>query len=123
MTKDEYFKFQDEFFEEIKKLTVKKNQDYTGLDPSPFSNFMACEKLGVASSLQGLMVRMLDKFARLNSFAQKGFLEVSNESVKDTLMDLANYCCLTAGLIEDDRRNVAVKIPDKVEVEIATPNG
>ena len=42
----------------------------------------------------GILVRMSDKLSRLGSFTQKGFLAVNDESVEDTLLDLANYSLL-----------------------------
>lgn len=102
MTKVEYLKFHSDFCDQMKAITKTKNADYTGLSNDPFFNFRSCEKLQVASSMQGFMVRMLDKFARLNSFAQKGFLEVKEESVFDTLLDISNYAILMSGFIKSE---------------------
>lgn len=95
------------------EITAKKNADYTGNTVDPFFNFRSCEALNIASSLQGLQVRMLDKMARLNSFSQKGFLEVKDESVIDTLLDLANYAILTAGFIKSETdKDFLDKLPE-----------
>lgn len=48
----------------------------------------------------GFLTRMSDKFSRLGSFINKGELLVLDESVEDTLVDLANYCALFAGYLE-----------------------
>lgn len=37
---------------------------------------------------------------RVASFAENGDLQVKDESVLDTLQDLANYSCLLAGYIK-----------------------
>jgi hypothetical protein len=46
---------------------------------------------------------MVDKLARINSFSQKGELQVKDESVEDTLLDLANYAILLAGYIRSKK--------------------
>ena len=46
---------------------------------------------------------MFDKMKRISSFVHQGELQVKDESVKDTLQDLANYCCLMAGYIESQK--------------------
>ena len=46
---------------------------------------------------------MMDKMMRINSFVQKGVLEVKDESVDDTLSDLSNYSVLLAGYIKSKR--------------------
>jgi hypothetical protein len=48
----------------------------------------------------GFLTRMSDKMARINSFRENGKLLVANESVEDTLTDLANYSCLLAGYLK-----------------------
>lgn len=102
MTKEQYLKYHQDMCQKMIEITVKKNADYTGVGDDPFHNFRSCELLNVASALQGLQIRMLDKMARLNSFAQKGFLEVKDESVFDTLLDLANYAILTSAFIKSE---------------------
>lgn len=50
---------------------------------------------------------MMDKMQRINSYAQQGKLEVADEKVEDTLMDLANYCILMSAYINrEDARPV-----------------
>ena len=69
------------------EITTKKNNDYGGAS-DPFKNFRAFEELGI-------LVRMSDKFARLRTaLVEKRELQVSDESVEDTALDLANYALL-----------------------------
>jgi len=100
MNKEEYFKFQEEYFNKIKELTKTKNADYSGEGTNPFKNFEHVGTYDPSWVLIGFITRMSDKFARIASFIQKGKLEVKNESVIDSLMDLSNYACLMAGYIE-----------------------
>jgi hypothetical protein len=102
MTKQEYFDFAQKFFGECIEISRKKNADYTGGNDNPFSNFTSVENLGIKTE-QGFLTRMMDKMARVGSFASKGELQVKDESVIDTLRDLANYSCLLAGYIQSKK--------------------
>jgi hypothetical protein len=104
MTKEEYLAFHKAACERMIETTRRKNSDYTGISNDPFANFKAVEQQGVCSTETGFRVRMTDKIMRLDSFIQKGVLEVQDETVNDTLLDLANYCILLAGYIESKRQ-------------------
>lgn len=103
MNKAEYIEFHRQACEKMMAITKAKNADYTGVGDDPFANFTRVEALGVTDTTRGFLVRMLDKMCRITSFAQKGILEVKDESVEDTLFDLANYCILLAGYIKSRR--------------------
>lgn len=100
MTKKEYLKFHEDTCKRLVEITRAKNSDYTGISDDPFANFRRCEQLDICSTEQGFMTRMTDKLARINSYCQKGQLQVKDESVLDTLLDLANYSILMAGFIK-----------------------
>ena len=100
-----YMQLHSDLCDKMKAITKAKNSDYTGLGDDPFANFRIVEKVGICSVEQGFLTRMSDKMARINSFAQKGTLEVKDESVEDTLLDLANYCLLFYGYIQDKKEN------------------
>lgn len=99
MNKTEYFEFAEHFFGECLEISRKKNADYTGGNDNPFANFEAVEVLGISAE-QGFLTRMMDKMKRIASFVEQGELQVKDESVLDTLQDLANYSCLLAGYIQ-----------------------
>ena len=99
MTKKDYFEFAKHFFGQCLEISRKKNADYTGGNDDPFSNFKAVEVLGISAE-QGFLTRMMDKMKRISSFVEQGELQVKDESVLDTLQDLANYSCLLAGYIQ-----------------------
>lgn len=103
MTKAEYMEFHRACCEKMIAVTAKKNHDYSGGDPDPFFNFTRVEMIGIASTEQGFLTRMFDKFARITTFVNRGVLQVSDESVEDTLIDLANYSILLAGYIKAKR--------------------
>jgi hypothetical protein len=99
MDKQQYFEFAKTFFNDCIEISRKKNADYTGGNSNPFSNFTSVENLGIKTE-QGFLTRMMDKMARIGSYVSKGELQVKDESVIDTLRDLANYSCLLAGYIK-----------------------
>jgi len=103
MTKEQYLVFFKETTQKMLAITTAKNQDYTGGDSNPFANFTATERLGVTSTERGFLTRMLDKIMRINAYIANGNLMVKDESVEDTLLDLANYSILLAGYIKSQK--------------------
>lgn len=106
MTREEYIRFHEEACRRMVEITKKKNADYTGGSDDPFNNFRHIGNLvqGMPSVCEiGFLTRMSDKFSRIGSFISKGRLEVADESVDDTLLDLANYCILMLGFITEKR--------------------
>jgi len=89
--------------EKMHDILKRKNADYSGTNPDPFFNFTKVEILGIASTEQGFLTRMNDKFSRVITFVQKGSLQVADETVEDTLIDLANYSLLMAAYLREKR--------------------
>lgn len=119
MTKEEFMRFHMEFCTDMMNITKAKNADYTGNSPDPFANFTRVEAIGIASTEVGFLTRMMDKLCRINSYVQKNQLLVKDESVSDTLKDLANYCILFAGYIESKRPKQAGELkPKKITVPL-----
>lgn len=77
-----------------------KNRDYAR-KADPFSNFRACEAAGI-SATDGVLTRMSDKWERLVNLIRKEregeTFGVFDESIEDTLLDLANYAVILACL-------------------------
>lgn len=116
MKRDEYFAFHRHMCDKMIDITAKKNADYTGDTDDPFANFTLVEKLGACSVTQGFITRMCDKLSRITSLtAGKRNAAVVDESVEDTLLDLANYCILMAGYMrgsfQDCRESSEVEVP------------
>jgi len=82
------------------KLHSRKNHDYAG-EGNPLRNFYKCKEQGL-EPWRGVMVRLSDKWSRLESFCRQGKLEVKDESVVDTLMDNAVYSLLAILLFEEE---------------------
>jgi hypothetical protein len=104
MTRTELFEFQKKTFDEILELTKKKNADYSGKGDDAFKNFNLVQSFGCVTTEQGFFTRMVDKFSRISSFIENGELMVKDESVTDTLQDLANYSILFMAYLEGKRR-------------------
>lgn len=92
----------------LHEIVKAKNADYTGESQDPFFNFNMVEKLGISTTETGILTRMLDKFARITSFVKKGVLKVKDETVEDTLLDLANYCIIMAAYIKSKKEKEEV---------------
>lgn len=105
MTKQEYMDFHEDFCARMMEITKRKNADYSGAGNDPFNNFRHIGNLVSTKDLDvvavGYLTRMSDKFSRLGSFISNGELQVKEESVEDTLLDLANYCALFAGYLRE----------------------
>ena len=71
------------------ELFKKKNSDYG----DAFANY------GVV----GVLVRMGDKIARLQSISTKCVSLVNTESLRDTLIDLHNYSAMAIMLLDQDK--------------------
>ena len=78
--------------EELYETAKKKNNDYTG-GAGAFVNFELGEKIGIGPTAEGILWRMTDKLARVIALT-KVDAQVKNESVQDTLKDLANYAII-----------------------------
>lgn len=69
----------------INDLYIKKNHDYGNSFTETY------RKLGIISAV----TRMLDKMNRIVSLVTKTEQKVNDESLRDTLIDLANYAVMT----------------------------
>lgn len=98
MNTDQFLKRFKEYTDRMNEILVKKNTDYAGSKVSPFGNFELIAKVtDLDSTIDiGFLTRMSDKLSRLGSFVKNGTLAVKDESVKDTLIDLANYSLIYA---------------------------
>lgn len=85
--------------EQMRAMHCKKGADY-GTNADIFANVRASEQFGIPA-WQGAVLRANDKMARLKTFCQKGKLE--NESVQDSLLDLANYAVIALVLFNELR--------------------
>lgn len=106
MNREDFIELHGDLCNRIKVTTAAKNADYTGAGDDPFANFNTVELIGICSAEQGILTRMTDKLTRISTFVKKGVLQVKDESIEDTLLDLANYSILLACYIIDKKEKV-----------------
>jgi hypothetical protein len=100
--KEWWFTYQAQIFNDIRSLTKKKNDDYTGgaSTSNPFANFDEAEDFGV-DPLLGLSLRMGDKMQRLKSYCNEGLsLETEGDTLADIFKDLIGYSSIALGMLE-----------------------
>jgi len=88
-----------EIIEEMKQIHSAKNQDYAK-ESDPLDNLKQCQKIGIAPHI-GCFIRMQDKFSRLMNLIGGKEAQVKDESISDTLTDLAVYSVLCRVLWEE----------------------
>ena len=98
----------------IAELHDKKQHDY-GADEDIFANFRLSELSGVPA-WQGSVIRMGDKYSRISNFIKKGEFKFKEESIKDTLMDMAVYSLITMILFEEAEGDEAEAYGGREEV-------
>ena len=90
-------KMHKELCDELNKVYEKKNHDYGDSFGQTFN------KLGIISAV----TRITDKYNRLVSLCTKSEEErkVKDESIEDTLLDMANYCMMTVIELRKNKSN------------------
>lgn len=93
--------------EELNRIYEKKNHDY---GDSFHQTFL---EEGMAMP----RIRLSDKLSRFKALTKAGVQEVNDESIRDTLLDLANYALMTAmelteyqELYADDKLVEAIRV-------------
>lgn len=83
----------EEICKELNEIYIKKNSDYGDSFTETY------KKLGIISAV----TRISDKTNRLQNLCiDKTLLQVKDESIRDTLVDLANYAILTLMEMEEE---------------------
>lgn len=122
MTRQQFLEFQRNMFDQMHEVTKRKNADYTGGGEDAFANFTRVEAMGIATTEQGFLVRMNDKMSRIASFVKNGQLQVKDESVTDTLLDLANYSILMMGYLHGKKSSWSPEGSSQQEAVVDTIN-
>ena len=73
MNREELLKHHAQICNRALEIMQEKNHDYAGKGgEQPFANFERCESMGVCSTEQGFLVRVIDKVSRLATFVEAG---------------------------------------------------
>lgn len=79
-----------EFCEKAIEVKKKKGHDYGDVFEKTYGDY------GLLSPI----MRFRDKMGRIETLMKVKSNQVSDESIKDTILDLGNYCFMTAALME-----------------------
>jgi hypothetical protein len=86
-------KHASEVIKKMKSIMGNKSHDYSE-DKDILSNFKMTDVLFGVPAYTGVLIRMSDKVSRIQNITAKGSNKVKDESMQDTLLDLANYSLL-----------------------------
>ena len=93
----------DDMLDELKMLHDAKSHDYSTPE-NPYKNLEGVQRIGI-EPWRGIVIRLMDKFERLEGFCRTRELAVKSESIEDTFKDIAIYSVLALILYrkeEDD---------------------
>jgi hypothetical protein len=99
-----------ELLDELRTIHDTKNHDYAH-SADPFANFREAARIGI-TPFQGVIVRMGDKWARICNLVRYGDPAVKDESLRDTLKDLAVYALIAVALDEEEENGKTPHCPD-----------
>jgi hypothetical protein len=97
-----------QLLKELGDLHDRKAHDYAPGEDR-FANFRQCESLGIPA-YEGAVIRMLDKVSRITNLinrAKQGERAAVDESLTDTLKDLAAYALITIELREQEQSDAS----------------
>lgn len=86
----------------LRNTLLSKSADYAAED-NVFAGFERCEQLALIPTIVGMCVRLCDKVGRVENLVQRDPFVV-DESLSDTLLDIAGYACLMAARAQYDRQ-------------------
>ena len=101
----------DDSLDELKMLHDAKNHDYA-TEENPYKNLEKVSAIGVAP-WRGIVIRLMDKFSRLEEYCVKGELAIKSEGIQDTFADIAVYSILARILFRKEQK----KIQELTELE------
>lgn len=100
MTKESQDRRFKELLARMNDIRTVKNADYAS-EADTMSNLRMCEQMGIVA-WKGVLIRVSDKFSRIMQLSSRdGKAAVKDESITDTLLDMAIYCLLCIILFEE----------------------
>ena len=88
----------EKIIENMLAIHKAKNNDYSS--EGSFGNFYEAERIGVPA-WKGAFIRLTDKFTRACNLIKGKDQMVKDESLEDTLIDLANYSVIVLCLLKE----------------------
>lgn len=111
MTNDEYLIFVQQELQRILDTAEKKGNDYTA-GRGPFYNY-ECATAFKVDPMIAIMIRMGDKFRRLEAFASRNALDC--EPVEDALRDIIGYSIGCLGMLQERNTEAYFKSSQALE--------
>lgn len=102
MNRENYLQLFQQALNTMHEITVRKNSDYATWD-DPFRNFRMVENMWICTSEEWILVRMSDKMSRISNLIKDNNPKVKDESIEDTLIDLANYSIILSIYLKHER--------------------
>lgn len=93
MSLEERVKRHKEIVEELNRVYEQKNTDYGD------SFAESVREFGIVAAL----TRISDKYSRFKRLALGNRNLVGDESIRDTLLDMANYCIMLSMILEEEQ--------------------
>lgn len=100
-----------EVFDELNSMQQRKGADY-GTNEDPLADLVISERFGIDPWIN-VMLRCSQKISRLATFVRKGKLH--NESVEDSLIDLAVYAIHALRLYREEQERIRQLTSDVIE--------
>ncbi len=104
MTHDDFVKGIEDSYKDCVSILKKKNHDYAK-ESDPWANFRYAEIAGVDVT-DAILVRILDKLARISNIVHKGERLVLDEKVEDTVNDACNYLQILKQWLKENEKNL-----------------
>jgi len=97
----------DDALDELKMLHDAKNHDYATAE-NPYKNLEGVERIGI-EAWRGIVIRLMDKFERVEQYCTNGELAIKSEGMEDTFKDIAVYSTLAMILFRKGQDDVYAK--------------
>lgn len=123
MIKQKYIKTTQDIYVAALGIMMNRVDKYAN-DTNPFQNFMDSADFAGTTVAEGILTRIGDKFSRLkNTIARRteGQFqdEYTDESLLDTVKDIANYTCILYMWIAwGESQYVYGNVPEETEVNL-----
>ena len=91
----------DDALDELKMLHDAKNHDYATAE-NPYKNLEGVSRIGI-EPWRGIVIRLMDKFERVQQYCVNGELKIKSEGLEDTFKDIAVYSTLAMILFRKDQ--------------------
>ena len=105
----------DDALHELKMLHDAKNHDYATAE-NPYKNLEGVSRIGI-EPWRGIVIRLMDKFERVEQYCTNGELAIKSEGMEDTFKDIAVYSTLALILFRKQEGVSTQELPENVHTK------